>query len=606
MTGRSLEIVCRDVITSSAASPLRASASAYAYRLDIYEFGPFRVDESERLLLRGEDVVPLTPKAFEMLLVLVQSSGHVFTKEELMKRVWPDSFVEEANLSHNVYKLREALGDGRNGERYIETMPRRGYRFVAKVTGVSDGGVDLIVEEHSRARILIEEDNSANAASPIEIIHSERGSKLLQGAHTRRLRLPRPVLLVAITVVLTAIVATLLYLRTTRPADSAHGPARLRSIAVLPFKPLATNDRDESLEMGMADTLISRLGIIEHLTVRPFSAVRKYNKLDDEVVQAGRDLKVDAVLDGSIQKSGDRLRVSVRLIQVEQGAVVWTEQFDEKFTDIFAVQDSIARRVGDQLALKLSAERIGTTKPGTENADAYLAYLKGRYFFRKFNPADHQRAEQYFNEAITIDPHYALAYAGLSDTYGASAVNNWLPSTEAYPKAKTFAKKALEIDSTLAEAHCTSGAISMFYDLDWVTAEREYKEALKLNPNHLETYEVYSYFLSCIGRLDEGIEMAQRGLRVDPLSVALSDDAAGAYYWARRYDEAIRQGQKSIELDPNHIGASVSSAKLMYSREGTMKPSRLIRRRLTFRNEPRTSWDFWVICLRSVGREAMP
>jgi DNA-binding winged helix-turn-helix (wHTH) protein/TolB-like protein/tetratricopeptide (TPR) repeat protein len=523
-----------------------------------YDFGPFRVDESERLLLRGEEIVPLTPKAFEMLLVLVECSGHVLTKEELMKRVWPDSFVEEANLSHNIYKLREALGEGSNGEKYIETVPRRGYRFVAKVTNVDDSGFELLVEEHSRARILVEEDDSTYNAMVSEVIPGERGRQLLEGANLRRVRLSKPILMIAVAIILTGLIATSLYLRKGRQSDSARAGTELHSIAVLPFKPLVKNEGDESLEMGMADTLISRLSNIKNLTVRPFSAVRKYTRLEDEVVQAGRDLKVDAVLDGSIQKSGDRVRVSVRLVQIEGGLVVWTEQFDERLTDIFAVQDSISVRVGNQLAPKLSGEeKVGLAKPATTNAGAYLSYLKGRYFFSKFDPANHQRAAQYFNEAIAKDPNYALAYAGLADTYGSSAVNNWLPSKEAYPKAKANAKKALEIDGTLAEAHTTSGAITMFYDLDWVTAEREYKRALELNPNYPQTYEVYSYFLSSIGRLNEGIEIAKRGLQVDPLSLPLSDDTAGAYYWARRYDEAIAQCQRSIELDPNRVPAYI-------------------------------------------------
>ncbi len=522
-----------------------------------YDFGPYRMDESDRLLWRDDQVVPLTPKAFEMLLVLLQSNGHVLTKEELMKRVWPDSFVEEANLSHNIYKLREALGEGRNGEKYIETVPRRGYRFVATVTEVQDP-TDLIVEEHSRAHIVVEEDDT-----PEHLIESQEGSiapsrALPAGIPARGTRTAKPTLVVAAALVLIGlVVAASIYFGRTRGSATVNGAA-LRSIAVLPFKPLAANDRDESLEMGMADTLISRLSTVKDLNVRPFSAVRRYTRLEDEVARAGSELNVDAVLDGSIQKSGDRVRVSVRLVKVEGGLVIWTEQFDEKFTDIFAVQDAISRRVGNQLAPKLNGNPRGELgKPATANTDAYIAYVKGRYFFRKFDPADHQRAAHYFNEAIARDPNYALAYAGLADTYAASAVNNWIPSKEAFPLAKRAVGKALELDGNLAEVHLTSGAITMLYDLDWATAEREFKRALELNPNYLETYEVYSYLLSCTGRLDEGIEMAKRGLQVDPLSVAISDDVAGAHYWARHYDEAIAQGRKSIELDPGHAAAYV-------------------------------------------------
>jgi DNA-binding winged helix-turn-helix (wHTH) protein/TolB-like protein/Flp pilus assembly protein TadD len=522
-----------------------------------YDFGPFRLDPFERLLLRGHEVVPLTPKAFEMLLVLIESSGHVLTKDELMKRVWPDTIVEEANLSHNIYKLREALGEGRNGEKFIETVPRRGYRFVAKVTVADNRDADLIIEEHSRAHIVVDEDDTPQNSIETSAVPLAQPRALPLPSKAQRFSISRPGVMIAVAIVLIGVAAGL-YIWRIRESRTPANSAALHSIAVLPFKPLAANDRDESLEMGMADTLISQLSIIKNLKVRPFSAVRRYTKLEDEVARAGNELNVDAVLDGSIQKSGDRVRVSVRLVKVEGGLVIWSEHFDEKFTDIFAVQDAISRRVGNQLARKLSGEEqreLGNH--GTANTHAYAAYVKGRYFFRKFNPADHQRAAQYFNEAVATDPNYALAYAGLADTYASSAVNNWIPSKEAFPMARTAIRKALELDSSLAEVHVTSGAITMLYDLDWAAAEREYQQALELNPNYPETYEVYSYLLSCTGRLDEGIKMAKRGLEVDPLSLAISDDVAGAHYWARHYDEAIAQGQKSIELDRSHAAAYV-------------------------------------------------
>jgi len=522
-----------------------------------YAFGPFRVDTRERQLLREGSAVPLTPKAFEMLLVLVENGGHVMEKDELLKKVWPDTIVEEANLSHIIYKLREALGESHDGEKFIQTVPRRGYRFVAKVTVPDNRDADLIIEEHSRSHIVVDEDDTPQNFIETSADPLTQSRALPSIPNARRSFISRPSVLIAGAIVLFGVAAGL-YIWRTRESRTAANGAALHSIAVLPFKPLAANDRDESLEMGMADTLISRLSNIKNLKILPFSAVRRYTKLEDEVARAGSELNVDAVLDGSIQKSGDRVRVSVRLVKVEGGLVIWTEHFDEKFTDIFAVQDAISLRVGNQLAPKLNVEeKRGLGRPGTANTDAYTAYVKGRYFFRKFSPADHQRAAHYFDEAIASDPNYAMAYAGLADTYASAAVNNWIPSKEAFPMARTAIRKALELDSDLAEVHVTSGAISMFYDLDWKAAEREYKRALEVNPNYPETYEVYSYLLSCTGRLDEGIEMAKQGLEVDPLSVAISDDVAGAHYWARHYDEAIAQGHKSIELDRSHAAAYV-------------------------------------------------
>ena len=354
----------------------------------------------------------------------------------------------------------------------------------------------------------------------------------------------------------------------TRTLKSSAASTPIKSIAVLPFKPLVASERDESFEMGMADTLIIRLSRIGQLNVRPTGAVRQYTRLEDEAEKAGRELLVDAVLDGSIQKSGDRVRVGVRLVHVEQGQILWTEQFDEKFLDIFAVQDAISRKVARALSVKLGGEeRAQLGKHDTESSEAYEFYLKGRYFWNKFTPADHQKATEYFTQAITRDPNYALAYTGLADTYAASATNGWLRPNEAYPKAKLTVQKALSLDDTLAEAHANLGAISMFYDLDWVTAEREYKRAIELNPDYEITYEVYSYLLCALGRPDEGVEKARRGLEVNLLSGPMANDLALAYYQARQYDDAVKQYQQTLEMEPNRPEALLGLG-MVYAQKG--------------------------------------
>jgi len=347
---------------------------------NFYDFSIYRVDEAERLLLRGDEVVPLTPKAFEMLLALLESSGHVLTKEELMKRVWPDTIVEEANLSHNIYKLREALGEGRNGEKYIETVPRRGYRFVAKVTERRDEGADLIVEEHSRARIVIEEDDAAKvietgvaSISPARALPSQ--------IEARRSSITKPGVMIATGIVLIGLVAGSIYFWRTRASRSTVNGAGLHSIAVLPFKPLAANDRDESLEMGMADALITKLSNIKEIIVRPTSAVISYANSEKDPLAAGREQKVDLVLDGRVQRSGDRIRVTVQLLSVGDGKPIWADQFDEKSADIFSVQDSISQRVVRALVPQLTGEeQRRLVKRYTQNVEAYNLYLKGRFF----------------------------------------------------------------------------------------------------------------------------------------------------------------------------------------------------------------------------------
>jgi tetratricopeptide (TPR) repeat protein len=244
--------------------------------------------------------------------------------------------------------------------------------------------------------------------------------------------------------------------------------------------------------------------------------------------------------------------VTVKFVRVADGQTLWTERFDENFTDIFALQDRVSAKVVGLLALRLTrSEQTLLTKRSTQIPEAYELYLKGRYFWNKFTPADHEQAERYFKQAIDKDPTYARAYVGLADTYAASATNSWTAPTEGYPKAKAAVKKALELDDTLAEAHANSGALAMFYDLDWVRAEQEFKRALELDPNYPITYELYSYLLSITGRVEEGIAKINRAREADPLSVLLSSDAGQAYYWARRYDEAIKQYQQSIQMDAN-------------------------------------------------------
>ena len=446
----------------------------------LYEFGPFRLDAAKNLLFRDGEIVPLTPKVFDTLRVLVERSGEQLTKDRLISEVWEGAVVEETNLTTNVSHLRKALGEKKHEHQYILTIPGGGYRFVAAVKAV-------------------------HAAPNVPAI--------------------------------------------VRAAS-------IRSIAILPFKPLIADNRDESLELGMAETLITRLSGLKEIVVRPMSAVRRYNGLEQDAIAAGRELQVESVLDGSLQRAGDKLRVTVRLVRVAEGQTLWAESFDEKFTDIFTVQDQVAARVVGLLAVKLTgAEQMLLTKRYTENPEAYQLYIKGRYFWDKFTPADHRRAIEFFNHAIGKDPAYALAYTGLSDTYAASSTNGWIASTEGYPRAKEMVKKALQLDDTLSEAHTSFGAIAMFYDLDWATAEREYKRAIELNPNYAIAYELYSYLQSATGRPDEAIEMAKRALGNDPLSALLSEDAALACYLARRYDEAIQQYQKTIRLDPSYASA---------------------------------------------------
>jgi DNA-binding winged helix-turn-helix (wHTH) protein/Flp pilus assembly protein TadD len=451
----------------------------------LYEFGPYLLDVREQLLLRDGQPLPLKPKLFDLLLVLVENSGHILHKNELMAKVWPNSFVEESNLTVSISALRKALGDGHNPHAYIETVPRRGYRFVAQVKEVLDQRNQLLEE--------------------------------------------------------------------TRLIGSYRETAAAReAIAVLPFRVISSKAGDEYLGLGMTDALITRISNLNQIVVRPTSAVRKYAFGEQNPIAAGQELRVSSVLDGSIQKFGKRIRVTVQLVNVHSGASLWAEKFDERFTNIFAVEDSISEQVASALVTRLSTEeRIQLVKRYTENTQAHQAYLKGRFFLEKRAPDAIKKSIEYFDLAVRIDRDYALAYAGLADCYTLLGACELLPPKESAPKAEAAALKAVELDDNLAEAHAALGYCKMF-NWDWPAAERELKLAIELNPNAAIVHQRYSIYQRALRRFEEALEEGTKAVGLDPTSATRNASTGATLYFARRYDQAIEQLGQALELDSNH------------------------------------------------------
>ena len=499
----------------------------------LYEFGLFSIDAAERRLLRDGQPVPLTPKAFDLLLALVESSGRLLEKDELMQRLWPETFVEEANLSNNISLLRKALGDDTREHQYIETIPRRGYRFVAQVAELSDES--SVVMERSRTATLILEDEPN---SP------ERAVVGRQIAEQQRkfVRLPL-VVLAALPVVAFAVIYFW---------PKQHAPLKpIKTIAVLPFKPLIGDDRNELFEMGMSETLITRLSGIKEIAVRPLSAVRRYDSLEQDPIEAGREQKVDAVLDGTMQNTDERVRVTARLIKVSDGKTIWADKFDAPLADIFTLQDSISERVVAAMAVNLSGEeRQLLTSHYTDNTEAYQLYLKGRLLYKHWTEDSIQKAVEYFDRAIAIDPNYALAYAGKANVYSANSSVVLHPSV-AMPKAREAAHKALSIDDRLAEAHYSMARVKQWADWDWFGADREFQRALELKPGDTEIRANYSVFLTEHKRFDEAILEIKRAHELDPLSFWVSYVAARTLFLARRYEQALAQSRDVVALYPN-------------------------------------------------------
>jgi DNA-binding winged helix-turn-helix (wHTH) protein/TolB-like protein/Tfp pilus assembly protein PilF len=532
-----------------------------------YQFGPFCLDLERRLLLRDGAIVSLTPKVFETLVALVEQSGSVVSKDELLARLWPDTIVEERNLSQNIFLLRKALGDDLHGHLYIETVPKVGYRFLTRVTETEDADSTLIIETHDRLRIVASE----------EEILDQAAARLLQDCPQRKLtarsltntakRRPRQIALVTLMalVCLCAGIGGLWFSGVTRSSGTTP---KVRSIAVLPFKSLGGDQGEDYLGLGMADTLITSLGNINKLIVRPTSAVRKYVAADNDALAAGREQRVETVLEGSIQRAGDTIRLTVRLLDVKDGAALWSYKCDERCTDIFKVQDSISEKVAEALIFRLTGEeRRLLTKHYTENTEAYQLYLKGRYFWNKRTGEGFRRALDYLNQAIKEDANYALAYVGLADSYTMLADYDWLPPAEAAAAAKAAAQRALALDDTLAEAHASLADIRRFYDWDWRGAEQEYGRAIELNPHYSTAHQWYAEFLSAMGRHGEAVREIERAEELDPLSVVVKSAAGWVFFFARDYDRAIAECQKVIEMEVSY-GEVYSQLRRAYEQKG--------------------------------------
>jgi DNA-binding winged helix-turn-helix (wHTH) protein/TolB-like protein/Flp pilus assembly protein TadD len=516
-----------------------------------YHFGPFRLDPAEHTLLRGDQVVALTPKAFETLSLLVRSSGHLVRKEELIEQVWRDTIVEEGNLNVIIHTLRKALGDDPRESKYIETVAKCGYRFVADVrkaeepaTEAKNGSAPAIEAKRSSYQQQITETPSASSAS----------------MSPNRSRARRRLVAFAASVLVLTLAAMFIALWRSNHASRATlaaAPTTVRSIAVLPFKVLSSDKGDEYLSLGLADALITSLSQTRQVIVRQTDAVAKYQNTGKDPLEAGREQGVDAVLEGQVQRIGDRVRVTARLVRTSDGTSLWADRLEEKFTNIFAVEDAVAEKVARTTIVAMkgageaSTERL--TKRYTENNEAYEAYLKGRYMWNKRTVDSLQKALAYFQQAIRLDPNYSLAYVGLADTYTLLSFFTLAAPSDAFPKAKVAAEKALALDSTLAEAYTALGQFKAYYEWDWNGAEDQFQKGIALNPNYPLLHHWRSLNLIAMGRMDEARAAMRRALELDPLLLVTNVNLGRIDYYEGHYDQAIKQYQRALELDKDFM-----------------------------------------------------
>jgi len=442
-----------------------------------YEFAEFRIDTARRILLRAGRTIALTPRQFDTLLYLVEHCDRVIAKEELMKAIWSDAFVEENNLNQSVSAIRRTLGERRGDNRYIITVPGVGYRFAAPVK-----------------RVL-------SAEQPI---------------------------------------------------------SKTRSLAVLPFKPLLEKERDEALELGMADSLIIRLSNSRDMIVRPLTSVRRFSGLEQDAQSAGRELDVESVLDGSIQRAGVRIRLTARLTNVADGRSLWVGTFDEEFTDVFSVQDAISERVAGALQLHLSTEG----KRDTVSTRAYELYLQGRYHWNRLVPTEVRKSIEFYEQAIAVDPNYALAYTGIAVAYVSLSIASDAKPADSFPKAKAAALKALNLDESLSDAHTYLSFIHFWFDWDWFAAESEVRRAIALNANSAEAHRGYGILLSQLGRHDEAIIEGVRARELDPLALITRTNEALFFYYSNQLTTAEEKLRDALALEPNFWIALLSIAKV--------------------------------------------
>jgi TolB-like protein/DNA-binding winged helix-turn-helix (wHTH) protein/Tfp pilus assembly protein PilF len=499
-------------------------------------FGVFELDLRAGELRKHGLRVRLQEQPFQVLAMLLDHPGEVVTREELQKKLWPaDTFVDfDHGLNKAVNKIREALGDSAESPRFVETIARRGYRFLAEVK-VADAvpvrSPELATQPRSAAEARDRPGPPGQLAMP---------------------RHPLPSLgwktLVFVLLVLMASLAAWKLHSWNRP------PSVIRSLAVLPLESLSNDASQDYFADGMTDELIADLGQISALRVISRTSVMAYKHARKPLPQIARELNVDAVVEGTVLRSGDQVRITAQLIDASSDKHLWSQSYEGELRDTLALQSKVASAIADQIRINLNPQEQAALKSvKVVNPEAYESYLKGRFFWNKRTAEGLKVALAYFNQAIEEDPKYAQAYSGLADTY--ALLGDWqyavMTSKEALPKAKAAAIKALELDSALGEAHNSLAFCLDAFDWDLDSAGKEFRRAIELNPGYATAHHWYAWHLSLLGRYDEAIAEMRKAENLDPLSLIINADLAELLVIAHSYDESIQQSRKTIEMDPN-------------------------------------------------------
>jgi len=490
-----------------------------------YEFGRFRLDLAGPTLFRGDQAIPLPPKAADALLLLVQNAGTIVRKEDLLKKVWPDAFVEEGSLSRTIFILRKALEDGGDGQEYIATIPKRGYRFACPVKQV--------------------EGTSQVAGS----------GDLTRGVDRHTVRA------IALTLAISTVLLAFYFSakRYFRHSDSRPG---LLMIAVLPFQNLTGDPAQEFVVDGLTEEMITQLGGLNHeqLGVIARTSAMTYKGSTKSVDQIGHELGVNFILEGSVRRWGDRVRISAQLIQTRDQTHLWAQSYEVDAGNVLNLQSDVAQAVAKEISLTLTpVARVRVASAAHVDPQVHELCLRGRYEWNKRTKAGLNQAISYFEQAISRDSSYAPAYAGLADAYAVLPYYSEGSPNDTFQKAQAAAEHALQLDETLTEAHTTLGLVEASH-FNLVAAQREYKRALELNPNYATAHHWYSFCLWTMNRQKNALEELERARRLDPLSVIIYTDEARTLSAMHQPDDAISLLKAAIELDPNFAEAHRSLA----------------------------------------------
>jgi TolB-like protein/DNA-binding winged helix-turn-helix (wHTH) protein len=501
----------------------------------VLRFGVFQVNLAACELRKHGVRIRLPGQPFCVLSILLERPGQIVSREEMRDKLWgSDTFVDyERSLNSAIRKLRAVLGDSQESSRYIETVPRLGYRFIAPV-----------------------EEISSPAESPVTALEPITG-----GATATVAELPgrRWSLIFGIPAILLTLVAG--YFMWSRARARPQPRVERLMLAVLPFENLTGDAAQDYLSDGLTEEMIAQLGHLdpEHLGVIARTSVMHYKHTTEQVGQIGRELGVQYVLEGSLRREADRVRITAQLVQMKDQTHIWSRQYDRELKSLLALQGEIAQETADEIEVTLGrghkAWAADRKLASPTSYQAYDLYLKGRYFWNKRTKEGFQQAADFFQQSVANDPNYARAYAGLADTFALMSSWSFVPQTEAIPKARAAALRALQLDDSLAEAHTSLALIAENYDYDWQTAEKEYRRAIQLDPQYATAHQWYAECLSFQGRFPEALEESERARQLDPLSLIIATDHAVILYFARQYDRAIEQFRAVLAMEPNFARA---------------------------------------------------